>query len=108
MDDLFSSAPPSFRSPIDDEEDEDDDPVAADMKTLHFYLTRQVLATLVVTVAVFTLVLLLGNVLKEAGVPVTVFGARETTHSKINADLGLQDDPATKVLFEFLDKALSK
>ena len=45
---MFSSAPPSFRSSIDDEEDEDDDPVAADMKTLHFYLTRQVLATLVV------------------------------------------------------------
>ena len=50
----------------------------------------------------------LGNVLKDAGIPVTVFGARETTHSKINADLGLPDDPATKALFEFLDKALSK
>jgi arylformamidase len=50
----------------------------------------------------------LGNVLKEAGVPVTVFGAKETTHNKINADLGLADDPATKVLFEFLDKALNK
>jgi acetyl esterase/lipase len=48
----------------------------------------------------------LGNVLKEAGVPVTVFGARETTHTKINADLGKPDDPATKALFEFLDKAL--
>lgn len=49
-----------------------------------------------------------GNVLKEAGVPVRVFGARETTHNKINADLGLADDPATKALFEFLDKALKK
>ena len=50
----------------------------------------------------------LGNVLKEAGLPVTVFGARETTHNKINADLGQPDDPATKALFEFLGKALKK
>ena len=50
----------------------------------------------------------LGNVLKGAGIPVTVFGARETTHSKINADLGKPDDPATKALFEFLGNALKK
>jgi arylformamidase len=50
----------------------------------------------------------LGNVLKDAGIPVTVFGARETTHNKINAELGLPEDPATKALFAFLDKALKK
>ncbi|MFN4258065.1 MAG: alpha/beta hydrolase [Gemmataceae bacterium] len=48
----------------------------------------------------------LGNVLKDAGVPVTVFGARETTHTKLNADLGLPDDPATKALVEFLGKTV--
>src|SRR2546427_522310 len=47
----------------------------------------------------------LGNVLKDAGVPVTVFGAKETSHNKINADLGLPDDPATEALFEFLGKS---
>jgi acetyl esterase/lipase len=50
----------------------------------------------------------MSNVLKDAGVPVTVLGVKETTHNRINADLGKPDDPATKALFEFLDKALKK
>lgn len=50
----------------------------------------------------------LGNVLKDVGLPVTVFAAKETTHSKINADLGQPDDPATKALFEFLERALKE
>lgn len=45
----------------------------------------------------------LGTVLEGADIPVTVFGARETTHSRLNNDLGLPDDPATKELFKFLD-----
>jgi arylformamidase len=48
----------------------------------------------------------LGNVLKAADVPVTLFGAKETTHTKINADLGKSDDPATTALFAFVEKVL--
>jgi len=44
----------------------------------------------------------LGAVLKAAEIPAKVFGARETTHNKLNANLGLPDDPATKELFKFL------
>jgi arylformamidase len=50
----------------------------------------------------------LAEVLKHADVPVTAFGAKETFHNKINADLGLPDDPATKALFEFVGNALKK
>jgi hypothetical protein len=47
-------------------------------------------------------------VLKDAGISVTVFGAKETNHSKLNANLGQPDDPATKALVEFLGKAPKK
>ncbi len=50
----------------------------------------------------------LGNVLKDAGIAATVFGARETTHTRINADLGRPHDPATKAVFDFLGNALKK
>jgi acetyl esterase/lipase len=50
----------------------------------------------------------LAAVLKDAGVPVTVFAAKETTHVRINADLGLPSDPATKALFDFVVGALKR
>ena len=48
----------------------------------------------------------LGSVLKENGIPATLFGGKETTHNQINAHLGQPDDPATKALREFLEKAV--
>jgi len=50
----------------------------------------------------------LGAVLKDAEIPVTVFGAKETNHTRINANLGTPDDPSTVALYEFLDAALKK
>jgi acetyl esterase/lipase len=50
----------------------------------------------------------LAAALKGAGIPATAFGARETWHTKINADLGLPDDPATKALFDFLAQTMGK
>jgi acetyl esterase/lipase len=50
----------------------------------------------------------LANVLKSAGITVRVFGAQESSHNKINADLGLPDDPGTKALFDFVAEALKK
>jgi arylformamidase len=48
----------------------------------------------------------LANVLKEAKIPVTLFGGKETTHSKINEDIGLAEDPGTKAIFDFTAAAL--
>jgi arylformamidase len=50
----------------------------------------------------------LGSVLREAGVPVKVFGAKDTSHVKLNDDLGVPDDPATKALDEFVAQVLKK
>jgi acetyl esterase/lipase len=50
----------------------------------------------------------LAGVLKDAGVTVTVFGANESTHNKINDNIGLPDDPGTKALFRFVGEALKK
>ena len=50
----------------------------------------------------------LGSVLKEAGVPVRVFGAKDTSHVKLNDDLGVPDDPATRALDEFVAQVLRK
>jgi arylformamidase len=47
----------------------------------------------------------LANVLKAAAIPATLFGAQETTHRKVNHDLGKPEDAATKALFEFVGKA---
>jgi hypothetical protein len=47
-------------------------------------------------------------VLTEAGVPTTVFGAKDTDHSKLNDNLGKQGDPATNALLEFVAKVQKK
>lgn len=44
----------------------------------------------------------LAAALEAAEVPARRFGARETTHNRLNEDLGLPDDPATEELFNFL------
>lgn len=50
----------------------------------------------------------LGAVLKEHEIPVTLFGARETNHNRLNANLGEAADPATHELLEFVAAALRK
>jgi acetyl esterase/lipase len=50
----------------------------------------------------------LGQVLKEARVPVRTFGAKETTHDKLNDDLGRPGDPATAALDAFVAEILKR
>jgi len=44
----------------------------------------------------------LAAVLKEAGITVKLFGAKETNHNRLNDNLGTPDDPASKELFAFV------
>jgi arylformamidase len=46
------------------------------------------------------------RVLQEAGYMAKAYPAQNKDHSSINADLGLPDDPPTRVLFEFITSAL--
>jgi arylformamidase len=50
----------------------------------------------------------LASVLKSAGIGVKVFGAQESSHNKINNDLGAPDNPGTKAMFDFVGEALKK
>jgi arylformamidase len=50
----------------------------------------------------------LGAVLKDGGIATTVFGAKDTNHTKLNDNLGLPDDPATAALSEFVGQTLRK
>jgi hypothetical protein len=47
-------------------------------------------------------------VLKEAGVPATVFAARDVTHDQANDRLGQSDYPGTKAMDQFLGKIVTK
>jgi acetyl esterase/lipase len=50
----------------------------------------------------------LGAVLKDAGIPVKLHGAKDSTHSKVNEDIGLPEDPGTQAIFDFVVEALKK
>ena len=50
----------------------------------------------------------LGSVLKDAGIPVKLHGAKDSTHSKINEDIGSPEDPGTKAILDFVSEALKK
>jgi arylformamidase len=50
----------------------------------------------------------LGAVLRQAEIPVKVFGARDTTHTRINANLGMDGDPSTREVDEFIARVLKR
>ncbi len=50
----------------------------------------------------------LGSVLSDAGIAATLLGAQDSEHSRINENLGLPDDPSTKVMFAFIEGVTKK
>jgi arylformamidase len=48
------------------------------------------------------------SALKEAEVPVKLFGGKETNHNRLNDHLGLPDDAASKAVLEFVAECLKK
>jgi arylformamidase len=50
----------------------------------------------------------LAAVLKESEIPVIAFGAKDTNHTKLNDNLGVAGDPATKAIDDFVAGLLKK
>jgi arylformamidase len=50
----------------------------------------------------------LASVLKQAEIPATLFGGKETNHNRLNDNLGTAADPATKALDDFVAALLKK
>lgn len=50
----------------------------------------------------------LANTLKAAGITANLYGAKESTHSRINEEIGRPEDPGTIQLFKFIQSALAK
>jgi len=46
--------------------------------------------------------------LKKADVPVTLFGAKDSNHNRLNDNLGEPNDPASAELFKFLEPLVAK
>lgn len=46
----------------------------------------------------------LESVLRGAGIPAKTYGKGDTTHSRLNNELGKPDDPATQEFYKFLDR----
>lgn len=50
----------------------------------------------------------LANTLKAAGIIANLYGAKESTHSRINEEIGRPGDPGTIQLFKFIQSSLAK